>query len=303
MQRTQHIPESFARTIVELYADDGVAWLKCLPSIMTSCAQRWSLTILPPFPNLSYNYVAPAVRADGAAVVLKLGVPNPELLAEIAALRLYDGRGSVALLDADPDLGALLLERLRPGRLLAQLTDDEKATMIAAQVMRQLWRPAPAEHSFPTVAQWAAGLQRLRAEFGGGSGPFPAAIVATAERLFAELLGSMAEPLVLHGDLHHYNILAAERQPWLAIDPKGVVGEAAYEVGALLRNRLEGVPDPGRLLARRVDQLVDVLELDRERIIGWGVAQAVLSAWWSYEDHGHGWEPAIACAEWLAALR
>ena len=124
--------------------------------------------------------------------------------------------------------------------------------------------------------------------------------------LFAELIGSMGAPVLLHGDLHHENILAAEREPWLALDPKGVVGEAEYEVGALLRNRLPeqlAAPETGRILARRVAQLAEELGFDRTRLRGWGLAQAVLSAWWSYEDHGHGWEGAMVVAEHLSALK
>jgi streptomycin 6-kinase len=116
----------------------------------------------------------------------------------------------------------------------------------------------------------------------------------------------MAEPVLLHGDLHHFNILAAERQPWLALDPKGVVGEPAYEVGALLRNPYPEFltwPNLDRVLARRVNQLAEELGFDRERLVGWGFAQAVLSGWWSYEDHGHGWESGIALAELFARLR
>jgi streptomycin 6-kinase len=271
---------------------------------VAECEQRYALTVLPPF-DLSYNYVAPAVRADGAGVVLKLGVPNPELLTEIAALRHYDGRGIVQLLDADEEVGLLLLERLKPGTTLLGLADDEEATAIAAQVMGDLWRLPPAGHNFPAVAKWAAGMERLRHEFDGGSGPFPPRLVALAEALFADLLGSMSDPVLLHGDLHHENILRAERQPWLALDPKGVVGEPAYEVGALLRNPLPQLlswPRPERIQARRLDILAEILGFDRQRMIAWSVAQAVLSAWWSYEDHGHGWEPAIACAELLASL-
>ena len=125
------------------------------------------------------------------------------------------------------------------------------------------------------------------------------------QHLFAELLGSQSEPVLLHGDLHHDNILAAERQPWLALDPKGIVGEPAYEVGALLRNPMPGIlalPDVRGVLARRLDQFAEELTLERQRLLGWGIAQAVLSGWWSYEDHGHGWEPAVACAEILASL-
>jgi streptomycin 6-kinase len=115
----------------------------------------------------------------------------------------------------------------------------------------------------------------------------------------------MAPPVLLHGDLHHHNILSAERQPWLALDPKGVIGEPAYEVGALLRNpfpQILSLPGPGRLLARRVDQLAAELDFDRQRLVGWGIAQAVLAAWWSFEDHGHGWQGCLTCAELLADL-
>lgn len=299
------VPDHFARRIVEVHGPAGAMWLDRLPALVAACERRWSLTLLPPFAPLSYNYVAPAVRADGAEVVLKLGVPHRELLTEIAALRLYDGHGIARLLDADADEGVLLLERLRPGTPLSSLADDEEATVIAAQVMRELWRPVPPEHPFPTVADWGAGFRRLRARFDGGTGPFPTALVETAERLFAELLGSAAAPALLHGDLHHENILAAERRPWLALDPKGVVGEPAYEVGALLRNpmpRLLAGPQPRRTLARRVDLLAEALGFDRARLAGWGLAQAVLSGWWSYEDHGHGWETGVACAELLMEL-
>jgi streptomycin 6-kinase len=196
----------------------------------------------------------------------------------------------------------MLLERLSPGTPLADLADDEAATAIAAEVMRQLWRPVPPDHPFPTVERWAEGMQRLRAEFGGGVGPFPPKLVEQAERLFADLLGSMDTPVLLHGDLHHWNILAAARQPWLAIDPKGLVGEPAYEVGALLRNKLDVAPDIKRLTVRRVDQLAEALGFDRARLLSWNLAQAVLSAWWSYEDHGSGWEEMVEFAEMLADL-
>lgn len=305
MVKTNEVSDGLARTILELYGERGAEWLERLPATIAECERRWSLKVLPPFQPLSYNYVAPAVRADGAEVVLKLGVPNPELRTEIEALRLYEGRGIVRLLDADAEKGILLLERLRQGVPLSSLEDDEQATTIAAQVMRQLWRPAPPDHPFPTVAKWGLGFRRLRAEFNGGTGPFPRALVVAAETLFTELLASSAEPVLLHGDLHHENILSAERQPWLALDPKGVVGEPAYETGALLRNpfpHLLAWPNVHRILARRVDQLTEELRFDRERLVAWGLAQAVLSAWWDYEDHGHGWEQGIACAELMAAL-
>ncbi|MEJ7810892.1 MAG: aminoglycoside phosphotransferase family protein [Gemmatimonadaceae bacterium] len=296
-------PPELARTVTALHGDVGVRWLRDLPMLLAECERRWSVTIAPPFEKLSYNYVAPALCADGARVVLKAGLPNRELTSEIAALRLYDGRGCVRVLDADADVGVLLLERAEPGTSLATVAvhDDAAATSAAAAVMRRLWRPAPRNHSFPHVAGWADGLRRLRQRFDGGTGPLPRELVEKAEALFAELIPSMSALVVLHGDLHHDNILIGAREPWLAIDPKGIIGEPAYEVGALLRNPewLKRAPNARALLAWRVDQLASELGLDRARVRGWGVAQAVLSAWWSIEDEGAGWEWAIRCAELL----
>lgn len=299
------VPEPFAKTITNTFGADGSAWLQRLPDLLDEFAQRWSLTILPHFSNLSYNYVAPALRADGTEVILKLCVPLSEMLTELNALRLYDGRGICRLLDSDEVQGAMLLERLKPGVMLATVTDDETATAIAAQVMRQLWRPAPAEHAFPTVAKWAQGLDRLRKRFDGGTGPFPVKLVEEAERLFAELIPTMGEPVLLHGDLHHYNILQAEREPWLAIDPKGVVGEPAYEIGALLRNpfEIDKRPDLVEFTTRRIDQLAAELKIDRARIRGWNVAQALLSVWWDYEDNGDNWPQGIYFAEQMARVK
>jgi streptomycin 6-kinase len=224
------------------------------------------------------------------------------------ALRLFGGRGAVRLVDFDTKDGVLLLERLEPGTPLTTLceTDDAAATSAAAVVMRKLWRPVPNEHSFPTVADWGKGFRRMRACFGGTTGPFPRRLVEEAESLFDELLDSSDAPVLLHADLHHGNVLAAARAPWLAIDPKGLVGEPAYETGALLRNPLPQLfnwPQPVRASERRIAQLSDELGLDRSRVRGWGLAQAVLAGWWSFEDTGEGGEFGIAAAELLAATR
>lgn len=301
-----HIPARWAARIRNVHGERGEAWLAEFPELRERCARRWNLTLGPPLPNLSYNYVAPAVDEHGREMILKLGVPNKETITEIAALNHYGGQGCARLYDADLESAALLLERLQPGMMLVTVADDERATQIAGEVMQALWRPAPKCHAYPTVSDWARGLRRLRVAFDGDSGPYPERLVALAESLFTELLASQAPPVILHGDLHHYNILEAERAPWLAIDPKGVVGEPAYEVGALLRNPVPQVatwPELGKIQARRVAVLSEMLGFEQERIVGWGVAQAVLAAWWSYEDHGESDKTMLICAEALAALR
>lgn len=296
------IPRHLVRTAIDVHGEAGRAWADGLPALLAECRERWSLVIDPPFPNLSYNYAAPASRADGSAVVLKLCFPDRAFVREAEALRLFDGRGAVRLLEADAARGVMLLERLEPGTPLRAMRDDEEATSIAATVMRRLWRPVPLDHPFPTIADWAAGLDRYKARIGDTPGPIPTALVDMAVTLFAELLASQGEPVLLHGDLHHDNILRARGQSWLAIDPKGVVGEPAYETGALLLNpeELFTMPQPVRIVTRRIAQLSDELAFDRARIRGWAIAQSVLSAAWSFEDHGHISPRCYAVAEWLA---
>jgi streptomycin 6-kinase len=300
------LPEDFRRRVVGAFGAAGAAWLQRLPSVLDDVTSRWGITLMDPFEDMAYNFVAPATRIDGTEVVLKVGVPERELLTETAALRAFDGCGAARLLDAAPELGALLLERLQPGQPVLGLRDDESATAVAIEVMRRLWRPAPRDAIFPLVQDWAGGLGRLRERFEGGTGPFPKRLIETAEGLFRELLRSMNETVLLHGDLHHWNILSAEREPWLAIDPKGVIGDPAYEVGAWLRNPFPEIltmARPREMIARRLDRLAVGLRFDRDRLRSWGVAQAVLSAWWSYEDGDEDWRAGLTCAELIMMAR
>lgn len=299
------IPEDFARIQTSLHGDAGAAWLDRLPTLTEEFEERWSMSVSPPFPNLSYNWVAPALRESGTPAVLKLSFPGEkEFGAEAAALEVFAGGGICRLLELDLDKGAMLLERLEPGTPLTTLRSDEEATATAAGVMKKLWRPAPAGHAFPTVSDWARGFGRLRRRFGGGAGPMPARLVEEAESLFADLLASQGEPLLLHGDLHQENILKADRESWLAIDPKGVVGEAAYDTAALLHNPAEALtaPNPKRLLERRLDVLSGELGLDRSRLRAWGLAQAVLAAYWTLEDGGSVWDEALIFARLLGEI-
>lgn len=262
-----------------------------------------------PFADIWYTWVAPVRRADSADAVLKLCVPGDrEFTYAAQALRVFDGQGAVKLLALDLDLGAMLLERAEPGKPLSRISGDENTTSAAASVIGELRRPLPPDHPFPTVSDWAQGFTRLRQSFGGDTGPMPSAIVEEAESLFADLLSTQEQPILLHGDLHHENILStseAGRGPWLAIDPKGVAGDPAYEVGALLRNPARSLkePHPGKILERRVHQLAGDLGFDRERVRGWGFAQAVLAAYWGLEDSGRVWDQALSFAELLRGVK
>jgi streptomycin 6-kinase len=303
------IPPRFAQHTVEAFGRRGEVWLRTLPALVAGLARRWRLALGAPFP-LSYNYVVAARRADGTEAVLKIGVPNDELAREIWALRQYDGNGTCRLLEADQTRFAMLLERLRPGTMLVKLArqDDEAATRAGAAVMRTLWRPAPSHLEGrlagpKPIAEWFdRSFARYRAVY-GGSGPLPATLFERAERTAQALLASAPATVLLHGDLHHYNILSARRAPWLAIDPKGMSGDPGYEVGPFLLNpdlgSAEQRPD---VLRRRLEVFAEELGYHRDRLRDWGIAHGVLSACWSLEDEGYGWEGAIGAAETLAGL-
>jgi streptomycin 6-kinase len=277
---------------VGAFGDAGAAWVARFPSLVKKIANNWHLTLADPFPNLSYHYVAPA-RQGNAQVVLKLGVPNPELDRESQALRAFAGRGVVRVLDADPQLGAVLLERLRPGTPLSELADDERAMAIAAESMTKLWGPAPHAHPFPTVAEWGSSLTQFGPE---GSSALPERLVDRAQHSFALLTEASHEVVLLHGDFHQFNILDRGNGAWAAIDPKGAVGQRGFEVGPLIRNLLLDCDDPSSRLLRRVRRLSLELAMDAETLLRWAFARAVLSAVWLVEDSAPGLANTLRCA-------
>lgn len=292
----------FISNVQNVYLDDGRAFLEALPDSITKASARWKLTNVQAVQNLSYNFVAFADRGD-TQVVLKIGLPNGETKSEMAALRLFKGEGACRLLDSDEDNSWILLERLNPGVMLSSLEDDEEATHIAAEVMQKIWRPAPKDDVFIRLSNWFEGLKRLRAMFHGGTGPLDERLVARAERLTRDFFAEDHKPVLMHGDFHHFNILLSERG-WLVIDPKGVIGPAGYEVGPFLMNPwgdLTDRVDYRGITRRRIDILHERLGFERERMREWGVAHAILSAWWGIEDHT-GWEYSLAFAEMLAEL-
>lgn len=291
-----------ARKIIDIHGPAGAAWLERLPALLAACAARWSLEILPPFPVPSYNYVAPAVGPGGEALVLKAGVPHGELWSEMDALAAFDGRGMARLLDGDRALGALLLERVLPGESLHAVAGEEARIAALVGVLRRLWRPLPARHPFRTIADLARGLDKLRATF-DDYGPFPARRVDRAATLFRELVGDSSVATLIHGDANSGNILRGG-QGWLAIDPKGYAGHPLWDVATYLNDPPDDLPPDAlrRLLSRRVAALAVALGEPAAAVLAWAEAHAVLSAWWSYEDHGAGWEPALALAEIYESL-
>ncbi|MEX2646321.1 MAG: aminoglycoside phosphotransferase family protein [Gaiellaceae bacterium] len=230
-------------------------WRERAPALAEECAELWSLRLGEPYKDGHASLTLQAELPDGGPAVLKVGFPHPEAEQEAAALAHYDGGGAVGLLAHDPERNALLLERCEPGTSLLQLPDEEEAFRIAAGVLRRLWRPPAADHPFDLLSELAtswAELPGLDAE------------------MVRELVTSQGELVVCHQDFHRGNVLRAEREPWLAIDPKPLVGEREFDTAALMRD------GPGDL-TRRLDLLSAELGLDRERMRLWAIVHAV--AW------------------------
>ena len=274
-------------------------WLWTLPDLLERLAARWSLTLEPHFPAIAINYVAPATRADGTRGVLKVSRHVEETRNEIAALRLWAGDGAARLLQADPDSGALLIERLDPGTMLVEAAaSDDDAIVIAAGVLRPLWRPVPEHHGLRPLESWCAAYERNRSALSRGADGFPAALFERADALLRDLLASTDTPTVLHGDLHHFNVLRAQRATWLAIDPKGLAGDRCFDVCQFFINPHKVPP---RVNRRRLDILCAELGLDRKRTKDWCFVHAVLDACWEFED-GAPWRRAVAYAEATLSL-
>jgi len=280
----QHsISEQLADNVRSVHGKSGDAWLARLPDLIGEFRERWSLELDQPFQNLSFNLVIPGRDANNSPIVLKLGVPCTELFTEAAALEVFESRGAVRLLAHDSKLGALLLERISPGTQLHELGDEAHATQIAAALMRQLWREPRPEHAFPSIATWFRSFERL---------PSAEAVLKNfarrAEPLVAKLIDTAPPAKLLHGDLHHENILKSAERGWLAIDPKGVCGDPGYEIGPFMLNKLPlraAAKQLSTVMTQRLSIFSRELGIDYERLALWSFCYAVLSAVWSYQDN------------------
>jgi streptomycin 6-kinase len=277
----------------------GPDWLQALPRLAAECAERWSLELGEPYAESNVSLTVPATRADGTRAVLKLNFPEPESEHEADVLAHWAGHGAVRLLEVDRERSSLLIERALPGTSLWQVEDDEEATRIAAAVLRRLWsRPPAARHPFRVLVEEAAGwTARLRRDWERLARPFERELVVAAEAAARELAATQPMLVVCHQDFQGSNVLRAEREPWLAIDPKPIVGEPAFDVASLLRDRRWDVR--AAVIRRRLDLLAAELGLDHERMRGWGIVHAL------YWGVGPGKVEAdmVECARILRAAR
>ncbi|MGC0414674.1 aminoglycoside phosphotransferase family protein [Embleya sp. AB8] len=298
------VPERLTRTAQRWCGEEPARrWLAGLPDAVGEYVRRWELTVERPIiPGGALSLTFLVRRADGTPATLKLGWIDRYTAHEATALDLWRGAGAVRLLDADPEHGALLLERLHPDVSLRSLAED-RAMLEAAEVVRRLWVPPPADCPIEPVAQraehWGESIPRRYAEL---AGPCAESLVDEAVALCRELAASQPEVVVLHTDCHHGNVLAGDRAKWLAIDPRPMLGERAFDLGPLVRDRMATVvaeTRPQALIRRRVTWLAEALDLDPERVRGWALIQSLSLGLWCLSVDDPSGPDLLSVAEWL----
>ena len=281
------IPTRLQETVRSWEQETGPGWLEELPRLVSAALDRWELTFERVIePGGQVSLVVYVLRADGSPAVLKLGLPSSESDQEHAALAHWDGRGAVRLLASAPADGALLLERLH-GEVPLRSLAEGKAMLEAAGTLQRLWVSPPDNHPFTTVAERAAAqAEGIRRRSTRPEAAELRPLIDEALEAAAALLATEPEQLLLHGDFHHGNVLAADRTPWLAIDPKPLVGERAYDLAWLAQDRLDtlsGTPGPQSVARRRLQHLSDAVDVDRERLRGWTLFRTVSAGLWSLD--------------------
>lgn len=283
------IPDSFRKTVLQTFGNEGEEWLRQLPSLTEFFLKGWNLKPDGSFSDLSFNFALPVRTSSDQAAVLKLGVHKKGRAREAAVLKAYAGNGIVRLLNFSNEHGALLVERAEPGKKLKDLfledADEERIATIASTVMEKLLNTHPERGEHTHISTWGLGFEKYLRET-NGEGSIPEANVERADQLFKQLIRTSPSETLLHGDLHHFNILS-HGSGYVAIDPKGVWGDPTFEVGAFVRNPMPDIlnfTDLEDRLLLRMEILADNLNFDLERVWAWSYAQSVLAAIWTARD-------------------
>jgi streptomycin 6-kinase len=271
--------------------DSGRSWLASLGNTAAICSDNWDLTLGSPFDDSYISLVMPATDRLGTQLVLKIQFPHRESAHEATALRAWNGSGAIRLIDHDEQRQALLLEQCVPGDHLAT-ADSRTGLRVRIELLPRLWIPAgnPFGSLRDEAMRW---VRNMPISFETAGMPFERSLLDQAVETLLDLADSQGEQVLIHQDLHGNNVLRAKREPWLAIDPKPLVGEREFGLSPVIRSYELG--HSKQAVFHRLDLLSGELGLDRERARLWAFGHAVA---WGFEG-GKVWFRHLETARWL----
>jgi streptomycin 6-kinase len=294
------VSDMLQRTIAQ-FGNAGREWFEALPGTITRLEAKWGVRVGRPFEMAGVSYTAEATRSDGEAVVLKVPIPHDEAKREPDALRAWDGHGAILLLEID-DSGAMLLERCDPGVRLSEAAAPDEVSTMGGELLRALHRPVADGRGFEllsdVMARWAR-LAQERVRTIGSS--VDVALIDEGAELLETLPLESDEHVLLHGDYHHWNVLSAMREPWLAIDPKPMVGDPVYDSAQFLGNRF-GTRGPDEFEGELV-RFAAGAGFDVNRVLRWCFARECENSQWILSvDDPEGARGSLAYARMLKGL-
>ncbi|MCX4644684.1 MULTISPECIES: aminoglycoside phosphotransferase family protein [unclassified Streptomyces] len=272
------IPDGLVESQYTYAGEPGRAFIAGLPARVEEFVERWELRVDGPAMHGMAALVLPVVRCDGTPAAVKFQILDEETEGEPVALRVWDGDGAVRLLDHDDATGTMLLERLDSGRMLDSVEDSRKAVLVIAELLARL-TSGPAPEGMRRLSDIAADmLAQVPSALAAVPGPSDRALLADCAAAVREVAGEAGDRL-LHWDLHFENVLAAEREPWLAIDPKPLAGDPGFDLKPAIDNRFDADE-----VVWRFDAMSGVLGLDRERARAWTLGRVLQDSLWEIED-------------------
>ncbi len=273
----------FVSNVHDIFGKTGESWLKALPSQLLFLSERWNFRFLEVMPGLTYHFVGLVEMLEtGESAIIKIAPENRGILNEANCLECFT-KTAPKIVAFDHEQHMILMERLYPGNSLKKLVEmgrDDEATRIICQTIREIQLHQHKKYEFKHLSEFVKTLFILQKHV-------DKRLLSKAESWFCELTMDRSQDVVLHGDLHHDNILLSG-DTWKVIDPHGYIGDPVFEVGSMIFNPYDCFPNDrslSKIIERRLSILIEELPFDAQRIKAWAFCKTMLSVAWTFEDH------------------